>query len=369
MERVCCVCCGTEPPYVCPRCDQPYCSVKCYKAHGTTCTESFFKEQVVQEMSISKPRHTVELREALQRNQDALEEDQDLADWEQNCERLEQLALTGELDQTHLTDDQERQFQQYIERVARGEVELSLWRPWWISEHAADPWVILEDFSQWSKLSTRRVVFDATEQQGASEPVLSVPSFSSVARPGVSASAFRFDMCDIILAVAFALRHFDGDLSCDPAASLQMIVSLSSLLSEQTSRHYTVSEIVSRFMERAVQVSVVPVCLVAVYDALAIVNVRMCVRLMGEFLGLFPILPPDKSRRVSSERERIRRKAIFFAAAVQDMSTSDLDDVSAALEEQWRSRCQDVMDNVTVDDERRRVVTSQMSPFNISSQQ
>ena len=40
--------------YHCPRCRLPYCSLTCYKSHGESCTESFYREQAVTELKQTK---------------------------------------------------------------------------------------------------------------------------------------------------------------------------------------------------------------------------------------------------------------------------------------------------------------------------
>eukprot|EP00752_Nemacystus_decipiens_P002452 g2309.t1 len=47
--RVCSVCARASADYSCPRCLIGYCSSKCYKAHGSTCTEAFFRGHVERE--------------------------------------------------------------------------------------------------------------------------------------------------------------------------------------------------------------------------------------------------------------------------------------------------------------------------------
>uniref|UniRef100_A0A9W3HJL9 Zinc finger HIT domain-containing protein 2-like n=1 Tax=Camelus bactrianus TaxID=9837 RepID=A0A9W3HJL9_CAMBA len=40
----------TQPArYTCPRCNVPYCSLRCYRAHGT-CAEDFYRDQVLGEL-------------------------------------------------------------------------------------------------------------------------------------------------------------------------------------------------------------------------------------------------------------------------------------------------------------------------------
>eukprot|EP00903_Cladosiphon_okamuranus_P010889 g10285.t1 len=49
VSRVCSVCARASADYSCPRCLVGYCSSKCYKAHGSSCTEAFFRGHVERE--------------------------------------------------------------------------------------------------------------------------------------------------------------------------------------------------------------------------------------------------------------------------------------------------------------------------------
>ena len=40
--------------YVCPKCKVPYCSMECYKKHNESCTEEFYKSNVIQELKNTK---------------------------------------------------------------------------------------------------------------------------------------------------------------------------------------------------------------------------------------------------------------------------------------------------------------------------
>ena len=43
-----------EVKYVCPKCKVPYCSMECYKKHNESCTEEFYKSNVIQELKNTK---------------------------------------------------------------------------------------------------------------------------------------------------------------------------------------------------------------------------------------------------------------------------------------------------------------------------
>jgi hypothetical protein len=47
----CRVCGAARAAYVCPRCAAPYCRAACYRAHGTRCTEAFFRQCIEAEIA------------------------------------------------------------------------------------------------------------------------------------------------------------------------------------------------------------------------------------------------------------------------------------------------------------------------------
>lgn len=63
-------------------------------------------------MSVPAPKPTALLHETLQRNLNELAEDQEANDWECNLQRLEDLALTDQLTEEHLTEDLRADFAQ-----------------------------------------------------------------------------------------------------------------------------------------------------------------------------------------------------------------------------------------------------------------
>ncbi|XP_066108094.1 zinc finger HIT domain-containing protein 2 [Saccopteryx bilineata] len=111
--------------YTCPRCNVPYCSLRCYRAHGT-CAEDFYRDQVLGELrgrSASPSRLASALRR-LRQQRDTEEELEDaglrpgpapgglLGLWEQ------------------LAPAEKAAFEQLLSRGEAGRL-LPPWRPWW----------------------------------------------------------------------------------------------------------------------------------------------------------------------------------------------------------------------------------------------
>nr|AAG13436.1 hypothetical protein [Oryza sativa Japonica Group] len=52
---ICRVCQKQFAQYTCPRCNARYCSLPCYKGHSVQCTESFMRENVMDELKQMQP--------------------------------------------------------------------------------------------------------------------------------------------------------------------------------------------------------------------------------------------------------------------------------------------------------------------------
>ena len=63
-----------EVKYICPKCKVPYCSMECYKKHNETCTEEFYKSNVIQELKNTKfsEEEKKQFREKLKNYQEKL---------------------------------------------------------------------------------------------------------------------------------------------------------------------------------------------------------------------------------------------------------------------------------------------------------
>ncbi len=55
--------------YSCPKCNTPYCTLDCYKQHSQRCTESFYRDQAVDQLRATKagPEQQQHMAEVLKR--------------------------------------------------------------------------------------------------------------------------------------------------------------------------------------------------------------------------------------------------------------------------------------------------------------
>ncbi|XP_045631517.1 zinc finger HIT domain-containing protein 2 [Ursus americanus] len=111
--------------YTCPRCNVPYCSLRCYRAHGT-CAEDFYRDQVLGELrgrSASPSRLASALRRL--RQQRETEDDPEDAGREPGP-APGGLTRFWEL----LAPAEKAAFEQLLSRGEAGRL-LPPWRPWW----------------------------------------------------------------------------------------------------------------------------------------------------------------------------------------------------------------------------------------------
>lgn len=116
--------------YTCPRCNVPYCSLRCYRAHGT-CVEDFYRDQVLGELrgrSASPSRLASALRRLRQQRETEDEpEDADLRPGPAPG------GLSGLWEQ--LNPAEKVAFERLLSRGEAGQL-LPPWRPWWWDRRA-----------------------------------------------------------------------------------------------------------------------------------------------------------------------------------------------------------------------------------------
>lgn len=133
---LCGVCKKKVNKYVCPKCSVPYCSLGCYKAHDTECTEGFYKDQVIQVLKNRKASkaQASEVSNMLKRTQDL--PDAVLEEIKENSSeiRLNELQKIVENEANPLNFLTDLEKKEFFEFVNSGKVikYLKEWEPWWI---------------------------------------------------------------------------------------------------------------------------------------------------------------------------------------------------------------------------------------------
>ncbi|XP_054426879.1 zinc finger HIT domain-containing protein 2 [Pteronotus mesoamericanus] len=114
-----------EALYTCPRCNVPYCSLRCYRAHGT-CAEDFYRDQVLGELR-GRSASPSRLASALRRLRQQRETEDELED-----AGLRPGPAPGSLLGLweRLGPAERAAFERLLNRGEAGRL-LPPWRPWW----------------------------------------------------------------------------------------------------------------------------------------------------------------------------------------------------------------------------------------------
>lgn len=199
VTQRCVVCKIKESKYTCPRCNVPYCSVRCYGKHGQNCTETFYREHVNAALKVQRVRANDEdaanVRKVLKEFYEDMEATAMVsrAD-EADTERLEHLSRLDDIDLTDLTINERRRF---ARAVRAGLVHVDTWTPWWVAD---------------------------------GRPHVNVDSRKRCRAPRREPNArIRYHLVDMLFAYAFVWRLYNGNVSVDVrgAASALMDVSAS----------------------------------------------------------------------------------------------------------------------------------------------
>ena len=131
IARTCKVCARAKSKYTCPRCNAPYCSVACYKKHGLTCSESFYREHVEDRLKVDKISEK-DKAEVLRALKETYEEERFVPSentWKE-LEMLERLSLKEDVSMEDLSEDQRRRFMNAV-RGGHLSSHVKIWTPWW----------------------------------------------------------------------------------------------------------------------------------------------------------------------------------------------------------------------------------------------
>ncbi|KAM5225394.1 zinc finger HIT domain-containing protein 2 [Hipposideros larvatus] len=213
--------------YICPRCNVPYCSLRCYRAHGT-CAEDFYRDQVLGELR-GRSASPSRLASALRR----LREQRETEDEPEDAGLRPGLApdgLSGLWER--LAPAEKVAFERLLSRGEAGRL-LPQWRPWWWDRRAG-PRLLEElddapgcDASELEPAPARTTpepikdaaaaVSQATEETvlgdapGACAPAVPtrIPTLANLSRGRVS-PLVRFQLPNVLFAYAHTLALYHG---------------------------------------------------------------------------------------------------------------------------------------------------------------
>ncbi|XP_049377979.1 uncharacterized protein LOC125842692 [Solanum stenotomum] len=255
---ICRVCQKQFSQYTCPRCNTRYCSLPCYKSHSLRCTESFMRENVMEELQHLQPDDgsKQKMLDILKRFHS--EDEADIMDEDDSplSEETIQKVLSGnQISFEDLSAEEKKHFQR---AVASGELSklIKPWEPWW-SKPSAKYISLGQDGTQLVQPLVKEDTAVSSEDGIESDPLHDIPLGPDSPLPSVSklsaagpSPLLAVHLVDIMYSYCFTLRLYNGDWQSDPIGSATVLLSVSSVLG-QGGQPETVLEALSHCMEQA----------------------------------------------------------------------------------------------------------------------
>ncbi|KAI7994795.1 Zinc finger HIT domain-containing protein 2 [Camellia lanceoleosa] len=254
---VCRVCQKQFSQYTCPRCNTRYCSLQCYKSHCLRCTESFMRENVVEEMRQLQPddENKQKMLDILKRFHSEEEMDNMDEDDSTLSEETIQKILSGyEISVDDLSAEEKKHFQR---AVASGELSklIEPWEPWWLKPSARTISLSREGTQLVQPVAKQETVASPPDDLGSDQsyeippgPETPLPPISKLS-PTEPSPLLAVHLVDIIYSYCFTLRLYNGDWQSDPIGSATVVLSVSSVLG-QGGQPEIVLEAVSHCLEQ-----------------------------------------------------------------------------------------------------------------------
>ncbi|KAM6160381.1 zinc finger HIT domain-containing protein 2 [Erethizon dorsatum] len=198
--------------YTCPRCNVPYCSLRCYRTHST-CAEAFYRDQVLGELrgrSASPSRLAGALRRLRQQR-----ETEDVPGEAGLSPDPAPSAVSGLWER--LTPAEKAAFERLLSRGEAGRL-LPPWRPWWWGRGSGPR--LLEELDGGPGGDPAEPAKDAAAATATAEPVpgdsarapavpTRIPTLASLSR-GPASPLVRFQLPNVLFAYAHTLALYHG---------------------------------------------------------------------------------------------------------------------------------------------------------------
>ncbi|KAL0630053.1 Zinc finger HIT domain-containing protein 2 [Plecturocebus cupreus] len=212
---------GQPARYTCPRCNAPYCSLRCYRTHGT-CAENFYRDQVLGELR-GRSASPSRLASALRRLRQQRETEDEPGEAGLSLGAAPR-GLSGLWER--LAPAEKAAFERLLSRGEAGRL-LPPWRPWWWNREAGPP--LLEELDDAAGLepAPTRTPRESVKVASAAEPVAAervlgdalgtflpavptrIPALVSLSRGPVS-PLVRFQLPNVLFAYAHTLALYHG---------------------------------------------------------------------------------------------------------------------------------------------------------------
>lgn len=258
---ICHVCNKQFSQYTCPRCNFRYCSLLCYKSHSVQCTESFMRENVVDELRQvrSDDQTKTKMLEILKRFHSE-EEEEDLGIDSITDDEGSSLSLPEEIIQKILAgdevnfDDLSLEERKGFQRaLASGELSKMIqpWEPWWLRPSARTISLghggtqLVQCVEEDDQEEEEEATMVSEIPRGPDTPLISLSKLSST-NPS---PLLPLHLVDIVYSYCFALRIYNGEWQSDSLGSATMVLTVSSVLG-QNAQPETIKEVLSFCLEQ-----------------------------------------------------------------------------------------------------------------------
>ncbi|GMJ06286.1 hypothetical protein like AT5G63830 [Hibiscus trionum] len=233
---ICHVCQKQFSQYTCPRCNSRYCSLHCYKSHSLRCTESFMRENVVDELRQLQPddqtkRKMLEILKRVHSEEEADPLDEDVDDLTLSDETIQKILSGGEVNINDLSLEEKKRFQR---AMASGELSKMIepWDPWWLKPAART--ICLNKYGARLVQPTVSPEDDAESNQPSEIPCgpeTPLPSLCKLISTEPS-PLLAVHLVDIVYSYCFTLRIYNGDWQSDALGSAMVVLSISCVLGQ-----------------------------------------------------------------------------------------------------------------------------------------
>ncbi|XP_027079733.1 zinc finger HIT domain-containing protein 2 isoform X1 [Coffea eugenioides] len=244
---ICRVCQKQYSQYTCPRCNTRYCSLPCYKSHSLHCTESFMRENVEEELrqlqpddeSKQKMLHILKRFHSEEQEMDYMDEHGSDSDSESLfAEETVRKILSGS--QVGLDDLSVEEQKHFLRAIASGELSklLKPWEPWWL-KRSANYTRLSQDGTQLVQPLDNTGKLASSHDNIENDQVYDIPPGPDAPLPSVRrlsatepSPLLTVHLVDIIYSYCFTLRLYNGDWSSDSTGSVEVLLSISSVLGQ-----------------------------------------------------------------------------------------------------------------------------------------
>ncbi|KAL2633953.1 hypothetical protein R1flu_005432 [Riccia fluitans] len=261
---ICKVCQKQFSKYTCPRCNLRYCSLPCYKGHSLRCTESFMRENVIEEMrdiqatdetkektlQMLKRIHFDEAGRSIFEDEsfaaDESQESLDSDDAEGSffSERTIQCIMEGEVPTLEeLTETEREHFMRYL-ATGEGSRLIQPWNPWWLNPLAKNVSVSKQGSSLIQSLDSSPDSSSSPSGMAANDELMEVSPSEVPAPPSKPLPSVReltlkepspllaVHLAEVVYAYCFTLRYYNGDWRSDPVEATSVFLSVSHVVGQ-----------------------------------------------------------------------------------------------------------------------------------------